>query len=159
MSFVTHLPIFIQIPHLWMKPWLQRLWWWKTTAKTQQFGCPHPQRSSTGMGWLSWCSVNLNGTNWPWLHSSQCKVDVGLSCRETAESQDLSHKERVLKHFAAWLIEDDLPFTTGETLGIKQLFKYLEITYQLPSNTTIWNALARIYIELHGQVVHELSVS
>ena len=68
-------------------------------------------------------------------------------------------KKRFLKHFAAWLIEDDLSFTTGETPGIKQLFKYLEVTYQLPSITTIQNALARIYIKLHGQVVCKLSVS
>ena len=28
-------------------------------------------------------------------------------------------KKEFLKHFTTWLIEDDLPFTTGETLGIK----------------------------------------
>lgn len=68
-------------------------------------------------------------------------------------------KKGFLKHFAAWLIKEDLPFTTGESYGIKRLFKYLDVTFQLPSDTTVQNALAKIYIELHGEVVHELSVS
>jgi len=68
-------------------------------------------------------------------------------------------KKGFLKHFAAWLIEEDLPFTTGESYGIKRLFKYLDVTIQLPSDTTVRNALAKIYIELHGEVVRELSVS
>jgi hypothetical protein len=68
-------------------------------------------------------------------------------------------KKGFLKHFAAWLIEEDLPFTTGEAPGIHRLFKYLDITYQLPSDTTVRNVLAKIYIELHGEVVRELSVS
>jgi hypothetical protein len=67
-------------------------------------------------------------------------------------------KAGFLRHFAAWLIEEDLPFTTGEAPGLHRLFKYLEITYQLPSDTTVRNVLARIYAELHGEVVRELSV-
>ena len=67
-------------------------------------------------------------------------------------------KAGFLRHFAAWLIEEDLPFTTGEAPGLHRLFKYLEITYQLPSDTTVRNVLARIYAELHGEVVCELSV-
>jgi hypothetical protein len=62
-------------------------------------------------------------------------------------------KKGFLKHFAAWILEDDLPFTTGETPGIKQLFHYLKVTYALPSDTTVRNQLARIYIHLHGEVV------
>jgi hypothetical protein len=68
-------------------------------------------------------------------------------------------KKGFLKHFSAWLIKEDLPFTTGEAPGIHRLFKYLDITYQLPSDTTVRNVLAKIYIELHGEVVRELSVS
>ena len=68
-------------------------------------------------------------------------------------------KKGFLKHFATWLIEEDLPFTTGKSYGIKRLFKYLDVTFQLPSDTTVQNALAKIYIELHGEVVRELSVS
>lgn len=63
-----------------------------------------------------------------------------------------------LKHFAAWLLEDDLPFSTGESPGIARLFRYLEIHFQLPTDTTVRNVLARIYIELHAKVVKELSV-
>ena len=47
----------------------------------------------------------------------------------------------------------------GKSYGIQQLFKYLDITFQLPSDTTVQNVLVKIYIELHGKVVHELSVS
>ena len=68
-------------------------------------------------------------------------------------------KRGFLRHFAAWLIEEDLPFTTGESHGIKRLFKYLDVTFQLPTDTTVRNALAKIYIELHAEVVRELSVS
>lgn len=68
-------------------------------------------------------------------------------------------KRGFLRHFAAWLIEEDLPFTTGESHGIKRLFKYLDVSFQLPTDTTVRNALAKIYIELHAEVVRELSVS
>lgn len=68
-------------------------------------------------------------------------------------------KAGFLKHFAAWIIEEDLPFTTGEAPGLHRLFKYLEVTYQLPSDTTVRNVLAKIYAELHAEVVRELSVS
>ncbi len=64
-----------------------------------------------------------------------------------------------LRVFAAWILDDDLPFTTGETLSIKRLFDYLHIKFQLPSDTTVRNTLAKIFITLHGTVVEELSVS
>ncbi|KAJ6505630.1 hypothetical protein DFH09DRAFT_828701, partial [Mycena vulgaris] len=38
--------------------------------------------------------------------------------------------------FAAWILEDDLPFTTGETGGIQRLFKYMQSKFLLPSDTT-----------------------
>ena len=61
--------------------------------------------------------------------------------------------------FAAWLLEEDLPFTTGESPGIKRLFQYLQVKYQLPSDTTVRNQLAHIFSTLHETVVEELSVS
>jgi hypothetical protein len=67
-------------------------------------------------------------------------------------------KKGFLKHFAAWILEDDLPFTTGETPGIWCLFEYLSITFQLPTDTTVRNTLAKIYMELHHNLVLELSV-
>ncbi|RDB30886.1 hypothetical protein Hypma_005713 [Hypsizygus marmoreus] len=45
------------------------------------------------------------------------------------------------KVFAAWILEDDLPFTAGETSGIHQLFKYMQSHFQLPSDTTVRNTL------------------
>ncbi|KAJ6544932.1 hypothetical protein B0H10DRAFT_1853228 [Mycena sp. CBHHK59/15] len=49
-----------------------------------------------------------------------------------------STQNNFLKIFAAWIIEDDLVFTTGETEGINCLFKFLQTCYQLPSNTTFF---------------------
>jgi hypothetical protein len=67
-------------------------------------------------------------------------------------------KKGFLRHFAAWILEDDLPFTTGETPGIRRLFQYLQVTYSLPSDTAVRNQLAKIYVHLHGEVVKELAV-
>ncbi|KAJ7770293.1 hypothetical protein DFH07DRAFT_684213, partial [Mycena maculata] len=41
-----------------------------------------------------------------------------------------------LKIFAAWIVEDDLPFTTGETPGIQCLFAFLHTRFHLPSDTS-----------------------
>jgi hypothetical protein len=60
--------------------------------------------------------------------------------------------------FASWILEDDLPFTTGETTGIKRLFTYLQSRFMLPTDTTVRNTLARIFAELHGTVKSELEV-
>jgi len=49
-----------------------------------------------------------------------------------------------LKLFAAWILEQDLPFTTGEVPSLKMLFQYLEVKYQLPTDTTVRNTLAHI---------------
>ncbi|KAF8130004.1 hypothetical protein K438DRAFT_1494987, partial [Mycena galopus ATCC 62051] len=40
------------------------------------------------------------------------------------------------KVFAAWIIEDNHPFTTGETVGINRLFKYMQSRFLLPTDTT-----------------------
>lgn len=48
------------------------------------------------------------------------------------------------KVFAAWVLENDLPFTTGETGGIHRLFDYMQSRFMLPSNTTVRSTLARI---------------
>ncbi|KAJ7909790.1 hypothetical protein B0H13DRAFT_1582110, partial [Mycena leptocephala] len=47
-----------------------------------------------------------------------------------------------LKIFAAWIIEDDLPFTTGETPGIERLVR---------------NALAKMYIDMYDLIKSELA--
>ena len=61
-----------------------------------------------------------------------------------------------LRIFAAWIIDESLPWTTGEAPTLQMLFKYLKITYQLPSDTTVHNQLFQNFQELHGKVVHEL---
>jgi hypothetical protein len=64
-----------------------------------------------------------------------------------------------LKNFAAWIIEDDLPFSTGETVGINRLFKFMHSRYQLPSDTTVRNTLAKLYAEMYDTLKEELAVS
>ena len=61
--------------------------------------------------------------------------------------------------FSAWILDESLPWTTGEAPTLQMLFRYLKITYQLPSDTTVRNQLAHIFEELHGKVVHEFAVS
>ncbi|KAF8257526.1 hypothetical protein EI94DRAFT_1670658, partial [Lactarius quietus] len=60
--------------------------------------------------------------------------------------------------FAAWLIKQDLPFTTGESGSIKRLFKYIQCRFSLPSDTTVRNALEQVFIDLHGTIVREIHV-
>lgn len=67
-------------------------------------------------------------------------------------------KKGFQKLFAAWLLEEDLPWTTGEAPSLANLFRYLEINYTLPSDTTVRNTLATIFAELHKSVVKELAV-
>jgi len=64
-----------------------------------------------------------------------------------------------LRIFAAWIIDESLPWTTGEAPTLQMLFKYLKVIYALPSDTTVRNQLVRIFEELHGKVVHEFAVS
>ncbi|KAJ7582416.1 hypothetical protein C8J56DRAFT_791591 [Mycena floridula] len=46
-----------------------------------------------------------------------------------------------LRIFSAWILDESLPWTTGEAPTLKMLFKYLSITYPLPSDTT-WADIA-----------------
>ncbi|KAJ6484241.1 hypothetical protein C8R45DRAFT_764215, partial [Mycena sanguinolenta] len=64
-----------------------------------------------------------------------------------------------LRIMAAWIIEDDLAFTTGETPGIKRLFAFLQTRYLLPSDTTVRNTLGEMYIDMYNLVMSELAVS
>lgn len=63
-----------------------------------------------------------------------------------------------LRIFAAWIFDESLPWTAGEAPTLQMLFKYLKITYPLPSDTTVRNQLVHIFEELHGKVVHEFAV-
>jgi hypothetical protein len=67
-----------------------------------------------------------------------------------------STQKNFLKVVAAWIIEDDLPFTTGETPGIRRPFA---TRYILPSDTTVRNTLAAMYIDMYNLVMSELAAS
>ncbi|EJD34035.1 hypothetical protein AURDEDRAFT_176900 [Auricularia subglabra TFB-10046 SS5] len=55
-----------------------------------------------------------------------------------------------LGHFAAWIVDENLSFSTGKSMTLKPLFRYLEVTYALLTHTTVRNELARLYADLHG---------
>ena len=61
--------------------------------------------------------------------------------------------------FLPWIFDKSLPWTAREASTLQMLFKYLKITYQLPSNTTVCNQLLHIFEKLHWQVVCEFAVS
>lgn len=63
-----------------------------------------------------------------------------------------------LQVFAAWLVEDNLPFTTGESPGLARLFAYMGSKFMLPRDTTVRNTVAQIFTQLHAEVVTELVV-
>jgi hypothetical protein len=60
--------------------------------------------------------------------------------------------------FAAWILEDDLAFTTGETNGIHRLFRYMQSRFTLPSDTTVRNTLHTIFSDLYDLMRKEISV-
>jgi hypothetical protein len=70
-----------------------------------------------------------------------------------------STQKNFLKVFTAWIIEDDLPFTTGETPGIQRLFAFLQTRYGLPSDTAVRNTLAEMYVDMYKLVKSELAAS
>ena len=61
--------------------------------------------------------------------------------------------------FAAWILDESLPWTTGEAPTLRALFDYIKVRFQLPSDTTVRNYVARIFIELHGLIDEEFAVS
>jgi hypothetical protein len=61
--------------------------------------------------------------------------------------------------FVAWILDDDLPWTTAESSMLANLFRYLKIHFMLPSDTAVRNELAKIFGELHMKIIKELKVS
>ncbi len=61
--------------------------------------------------------------------------------------------------FAAWILDESLPWTTGEAPSLQLLFQYLKVKFVLPVDTSVRNELANIFAELHGKVVREFAVS
>lgn len=79
---------------------------------------------------------------------------------------------------AAWIMDDDLPFTTctsnqteaspydtyacptclGESERLRRVFQYIKCKFELPSDTTLRNAVAQIIIQLHDELVKTMTV-
>ncbi|THU83217.1 hypothetical protein K435DRAFT_620156, partial [Dendrothele bispora CBS 962.96] len=55
--------------------------------------------------------------------------------------------------FTSWILDEDLPWTTGKSPSLALLFKYLKANMVLLSDTTVHNQLAKIFAELHGKSV------
>ncbi|TFY58846.1 hypothetical protein EVJ58_g6152 [Rhodofomes roseus] len=62
-----------------------------------------------------------------------------------------------LQVFAAWIIEDDLPFTTGESPGLARVFQYMQSKFLLPTDTTVRNTITTIFAKMHAELVKELA--
>lgn len=60
--------------------------------------------------------------------------------------------------FSVWVLDESMAFTAGQAPTLGMLFKYLGIKYALPTDTTVRNQLAKIFMELHGKVVREFAV-
>lgn len=89
--------------------------------------------------------------------ASVCLMDGFLEQGRLNPRKDCTRKG-FLRIFAAWIIEEDLPWTTGEAPGLQQLFQYLRCQFVLPSDTTVRNVVAQIFADLHSEVVKELAV-
>lgn len=63
-----------------------------------------------------------------------------------------------LRLFSAWILDESLPWTTGQAPSLNLLFKYLKVRFYLPSDTTVRNQLSKIFLELHGKIVREFTV-
>ena len=61
--------------------------------------------------------------------------------------------------FAAWVLDESLPWMTSEAPSLQLLFNYLKIRFTLPTNTSMHTQLSKIYDKLHGKVVHLFTVS
>jgi hypothetical protein len=59
---------------------------------------------------------------------------------------------------AAWLLEDDLPFTTVGLPGFGNLLKFFECPFATPSDTTIRNQLNTMFDKMSVTVMREILV-
>jgi hypothetical protein len=60
--------------------------------------------------------------------------------------------------FAAFVVEDDQPFTMGEKPGIKRVFDYVNCKFSLPTDTTCHSYVSHLHKKMHAYVVDELTV-
>lgn len=137
----------------------------RTVGKNQLFGDESPQPP---LGRLA-THINKHG-DIPLPDGVEPGVMRGISAASAKLMEDFLAEGRLnpainptqsnfYKVFAAWIIEDDLPFSTGETVGINRLFQFMQSRYQLPSDTTVRNTLAKMYTEMYDTLKSELAVS
>ncbi|KAJ3559032.1 hypothetical protein NP233_g11365 [Leucocoprinus birnbaumii] len=62
-----------------------------------------------------------------------------------------------LRFFTAWILEENLPWTTGKSPALRLLFKYLKIPFSLLTDSTVRNQLDKFHDELHAKVVKEFA--
>ncbi|KAJ7109008.1 hypothetical protein C8R43DRAFT_905090, partial [Mycena crocata] len=70
------------------------------------------------------------------ISASSAKIMEGFLVDGKLNPAINTTQKNFLKIFSAWIVEDDLPWSTGETPGINRLFEFLHTRYQLPSDTT-----------------------
>ncbi|KAI4293675.1 hypothetical protein K525DRAFT_174621, partial [Schizophyllum commune Loenen D] len=55
--------------------------------------------------------------------------------------------------FASWCFVDGMPFSAGETTAAARMFAYIKCNFSLPSDTTVRNQVARIFLDLRAASV------
>lgn len=64
----------------------------------------------------------------------------------------------VTRVFVGWILGDGLPWTTGESINLARFLQHVQVTYGLPTDTTVRNQVAKIFIELKDAVIREFAV-
>ncbi|KAF8600409.1 hypothetical protein BDV93DRAFT_447587, partial [Ceratobasidium sp. AG-I] len=54
----------------------------------------------------------------------------------------------MIRHFSMWVVEENLPWTTGEAPGLQRLWRYLRIDHPLPTDTTVRKTLRGLYLDM-----------
>lgn len=96
----------------------------------------------------------VKGIQWN-LRASAKMLEEFLTTEGELNPEVIPTQKGFLRLFAAWIIDESLPWTTGEAPGLRALFTYLKVNFYLPSDTTVRNHLAHIFAELHEKVVRE----
>lgn len=99
--------------------------------------------------------------NGPLKFNYQCSVDLMAGYLHAGDLNPAIEpsQEGFYRLFAAWVLDESLPWTTGEAPALSLLFKYARVHFSTPSDTTVHAYLSKIYRELHAKVVQEIAVS
>ncbi|KAJ6625138.1 hypothetical protein B0H10DRAFT_2212148 [Mycena sp. CBHHK59/15] len=135
----------------------------RTVSKNQLFGDEDPQPA---LGNLAMHYKKHAGAPLP--DDVEPGVTRGISAASAKIMEDFlvegklnptinTTQKNFYKIFSAWIIEDDLLFSTGETVGINRLFRFMHSRYELPSDTTVHNTLAKMYTEMYDTLISELA--